>query len=346
MVSVAAAGAIDIRGIRANRGERVQGFVDIGETPGGPIRIPLVIVNGDRPGPVLCLTAGVHATEYPPIDALMRTLSSLTPHALAGAVIAVPVANTAMFNARMPFVSPIDGLNLNMIAPGDRDGTISNILAYVLLNEIIGVSEYYIDIHGGDFGEMLLPFVACLQTGRPEVDRRAEALARIYTPDLVVVSDGRSVFPFAGTIVHSAAHRGVVAVIAEAGGNGTMEEADVRVHLAGIQNVLRYLGMIDGAPHITGTRTRGVVQFVTRATHSGLLRLRVRIGDLVAAGQTVAEVCNVFGETVEVVRVAQSGTAGLIWAHRVVNTGDPIVRCWVTEPASPFPETDRFAVAN
>jgi hypothetical protein len=28
-----------------------------------------------------------------------------------------------------------------------------------------------------------------------------------------------------------------------------------------------------------------------------------------------------------------SGLAGLIWTHKVVNTGDPVVRYWITEPA-------------
>src|SRR6185503_16838407 len=52
-----------IRGIRANCGQRAQGFVTIGETASGPIQFPVVILNGADDGPVLCLTAGVHATE-------------------------------------------------------------------------------------------------------------------------------------------------------------------------------------------------------------------------------------------------------------------------------------------
>jgi predicted deacylase len=129
--------AVAIRDVRAEKGRRSQGFVDIANTPAGKLRIPLVIVNGAEDGPILCLTAGVHATEY---------------LALRGTVIAVPVVNTAMFESRTPFVSPIDGLNLNNIAPGNPDGSISEVLAHILLTEIIGVSQYYIDIHGGDLG--------------------------------------------------------------------------------------------------------------------------------------------------------------------------------------------------
>lgn len=335
-------GDFAIRDIFATRGQRVQGFVDIGEAPARPIRMPLVIVNGAREGPSLCLTAGVHATEYPPIEAVMRTLRDLDPAQLRGTVIATPVVNMAMFESRTPFVSPIDGLNLNTIAPGRRDGTMSEILADVLLNEVIGAAQYYIDLHGGDFGEALLPFVAGVVTGNVDRDRRAEVLAHLYSPDVVVMSDGRTVFPFAGSIVHAAAHRGVVSLIAEAGGDGTMKEDDVQVHLRGIENVLRYLDMIDGEPRVLGARRRGIFQFVIRATRSGLVRLKTDLGDRIAEGQPVAEICNVFGETLEVVRSQASGTAGLIWTDKVVYTGDPLVRCWVTEPSASLSELERY----
>ena len=82
--------AFRLRGLVAEPGQRTQGFVTIGETPSGPIQFPVVIINGADDGPVLCLTAGVHATEYAPIDAVMRIVQSLDAGTLRGAVIAVP----------------------------------------------------------------------------------------------------------------------------------------------------------------------------------------------------------------------------------------------------------------
>jgi predicted deacylase len=108
---------IRIRDVEAPPGTRSQGFLTIGETPSEPIRVPLVIINGRRPGPRLCLTAGVHAAEYPGIDAVLRTIQELDPSALTGAVVAVPVVNPPMFQRRAGFLSPIDGLNLNRTAP-------------------------------------------------------------------------------------------------------------------------------------------------------------------------------------------------------------------------------------
>jgi len=96
-----------------------------------------------------------------------------------------------------------------------------------------------------------------------------------------------------------------------------------------VMNVMRHLRMIDGAPTTNGPRLSARDRKVVRATRAGLLRVRVRIGDELAAGQEVAEVCNVFGEVVETIRSSGAGIAGLVWAHKVVNTGDPVVRYWI-----------------
>lgn len=321
---------VRVRSVVAGCGERAQGFVSIGETASGPIQFPVVIVNGAEDGPILCLTAGVHATEYAPIDAVMRVVQSISPRELCGAVIAVPVVNMRMFDSRTGFVSPLDGLNLNKVAPGRHDGSISEILARVLLDDIIGVAQYHIDLHAGDLGEMLLPFAGYALTGDRAMDEQGEMLARLYSPKLISLSTpSGTIPPFSDGISYAATRKGVVSIFAESGGNGTLEGADVRVHLDGIANVMRHLRMIPGDPTPPGPRLSARDRKVVRATRAGLLRLKVAIGDEVAAGDEVAEVCNVFGEVVERVRSSGSGIAGLVWAHKVVNTGDPIVRYWI-----------------
>lgn len=321
---------VRVRGIAADCGHRAQGFLTIGETASGPVQLPVIIVNGAEDGPILCLTAGVHATEYAPIDAVMRVAQSLQPVELRGAVIAVPVVNMRMFDSRTGFVSPLDGLNLNKVAPGRHDGSISEIIAHVLLDEVIGLAAYHIDLHAGDLGEMLLPFAGYALTGNRALDAQGEALARLYSPRLIsLATPSGAVPPFSDGISFAATRKGIVSIFAESGGNGTLEETDVRVHLDGIATVMRYLRMTPGDPPTPGARVSARDRRVVRATRAGLLRLRVAIGDEIVEGQEVAEVCNVFGEVVERVRSSGAGIAGLVWAHKVVNTGDPIVRYWI-----------------
>lgn len=325
---------VRIRDVEASRGTKAEGWLTIGDTASGPIRVPVVVINGGEDGPTLCLTAGVHATEYAPIAAVMELIQSVDPARLRGAIIAVPVTNMRMFDSRTGFTSPLDGLNLNKIAPGRRDGSISEILADVMLREVIGAAEYHIDFHAGDLGEELYPFAGYSLTGRRDLDAKGEAMVRAFTPLLISLSPPDSTIPpFPGSLNHAATRAGVVSILAEAGGNGTLDDADVRVHVEGARNVMRYLGMIDGLCAPQGKRVAARDRVVVRAKRAGLVRLTARIGDEIQAGEQIGEIRDVFGAVIERVCATGSGIVGLIWAHKVVNTGDPILRYWITEPA-------------
>jgi predicted deacylase len=328
---------VQIRDIKAEPGKKIRGFVDVGETPVGPIRVPLVLIAGWRPGPTLCLTAGVHATEYPAIDAVMRTIQALNPEELMGTVVAAPVVSQIMYQTRTPFISPIDGQNLNRMAPGRPDGTISEVLAHALLEEVVLKADVHIDCHGGDMGEILWPYAGYALSGNAEQDRRGEALARLYTPRIFALyREGSPLPPTAGAITANASKRGTISILGESGSNGTLEEKDVQVHLKGIANAMRYLGMLPGKPESAGDRLQARGQFVVSARRGGLLRLAIEIGQEIEAGQEIAEIVGLFGDVVERVRSDQAGIARIIWAHKAVNTGDPIVKCWQAAPAPPF----------
>ena len=332
-------GPLRIGDVVCEPGKRVDGWLELGETPAGPISMPVVLIRGASDGPTLCLTAGVHAAEYPAIDAVLRILEELDPAQLRGSVVAVPVANVPMFVNRAGFLSPIDGLNLNRTAPGHASGSITERIAHTLLTEVIGKADVHIDCHGGDLGEILWPYAGFALTGDERMDSLGESLVRVYSPRIIALyGEGSNLPPTGGSMTYGAVRRGVVSILAECGSNGGLEEEDVRVHMDGIRNVLRHLGMVPGTAQRRQDMLRATGQFIVRAERGGLLRLAIGIGDAIAAGQEVATVVDVFGRVVERVVSAQAGIARLIWATKVVNTGDPIVKCWVTEPAGPQSE--------
>ena len=74
----------------------------------------------------------------------------------------------------------------------------------------------------------------------------------------------------------------------------------------------------------------------------GCCGCKVAIGDEIAEGQEVAEICNVFGEVVEQWATSGAGIAGLVWSHKVVNTGDPIVRYWIVDVRSVPPDPNAY----
>ena len=234
----------------------------------------------------------------------MRFMSSLDPSRLRGTIVAVPVVNLPSFQARTPFVSPADGKNLNRSVPGSYDGTVSDALARAVFDEVIATSDALIDLHGGDLVEALEPFALYDES---EVEERARALAIAFGLPHVVRSP-RSGGAVSGTTSSAAAGAGIPAVIAEAGGRGLLEESAVQLHLAGLENALRQLGMLEGEQAPPTADMRSVDRFVwLRCEHEGWWEPSLRAGDEVAASQVVGVVRNLYGDVLEEIVAPEDG---------------------------------------
>ncbi|MBI1788521.1 MAG: succinylglutamate desuccinylase/aspartoacylase family protein, partial [Acidobacteria bacterium] len=77
--------------VSARVGEMSSGYIGVpaGADPGS--RIPVTVIQGARPGPVLALLAGNHGYEYTPILALQQLRSRIDPKRLAGKLVLVHV---------------------------------------------------------------------------------------------------------------------------------------------------------------------------------------------------------------------------------------------------------------
>src|SRR6202140_27227 len=107
----------------AAAGEPPDGYLDVPAGSDAATRIPVIIVNGSKPGPVLALVSGAHGTEYTSIIALEKLISLLRPSEMAGTVIVVPLVNIASFEQKVPHVNPIDHKSMNRFYPGSMQGT-------------------------------------------------------------------------------------------------------------------------------------------------------------------------------------------------------------------------------
>src|SRR5437773_573824 len=108
--STAALGAdITVGSATAPAGQIATGFISVpaGADPGA--NVPVIVINGTKPGPKLALVAGSHGTEYASIIALEKLAHRISPDALSGIVIIVPLINLASFSQKVPHVNPIDG---------------------------------------------------------------------------------------------------------------------------------------------------------------------------------------------------------------------------------------------
>src|SRR4051794_3390458 len=75
----------------AARGQKATGTIEVPAGNDSALSIPVAVVNGVKPGPVLALAAGSHGTEYTSIIALEKLIGMLNPAEISGTVIIVPL---------------------------------------------------------------------------------------------------------------------------------------------------------------------------------------------------------------------------------------------------------------
>lgn len=328
-----------IGNVRAEPGTKATGFLPVSETAIMTVTMPVVIINGAKPGPKVCFTGGVHGGEYSSIEAVIRITNMIKPEDLTGTLFTVPVVNATSFEARGPqggmsqaFHNRIDSLNLNRLFPGHPGGTATHRLAHVLLTEVVSKADYYVDFHGGDMNEELIDYAVIAQIGNEKVDKASlEILGKSFDCELLSISSGTS-----GSC-GAAANMGIPAVVAEAGGYGRLVEDKVEWHLNAMQNVLKRLNMIAGDPTPTPEQ-RIRSKYVMGAKKGGLFYGKPPYTK-VKEGETIAEIKNFFGEVIDTIKSPADGIIAFRRAILPCSTGDRLISVFPdVEPDTPPPQ--------
>jgi uncharacterized protein len=290
---------------------------------------PVITATGAEPGPILFINAGLHGAEYPAIEAVVRLGKTLDPANICGTVILMPVLNLPAFRNRTPFVCPVDNVNPNRVFPGDPNGSYSEQMVHALINEFVVHADAYIDLHGGDIPEALVPFTIC-RCGSEAVDLKSKEMAMAFgLPYVLTVSKPVQATKGSSSYV-AAAERGVPAILAEAGGVGQLQEDAVELLMDGVVRVMRHLKMLKAEARISKSETNSKVQSSkplgkqaasptgeepkvltafewVYAKHAGMWYSRVSAGDLVQKGQEIGTVGSLFGDTLETVIAPVTG---------------------------------------
>ncbi len=283
--------------------------------------IPVTVIKGAKPGPVLALTAGVHGYEYPPILALQRLNVTLR----AGTLILVHVANMPSFLGRTVYFSPLDGKNLNRVFPGREDGTPSERIAHAITTQIIDKCDYLLDLHCGDGNESLRPYVYQTVTGDTALDEQIEGLVAHLGFDHIVIDKNRPKDAAASMYCsNTAITRGKPAVTVESGYLGSTDDRSVRAILAGVENVLRYLKMIDGKPKRVAKPVYLDPAEVLNSPATGVLYPQVERGAMVKKGQALAHITDFFGKKLATVKAPFAGVVLYVVATPPITEGQPV----------------------
>ena len=302
-------------------GERAHGMVSV---PGlhPPWEIPAFVVRGGSPGPTLVVTAGMHAAEYPPIEAVTRLCRTTDPSSLSGTLVGVPLVNSPAFFERTIYVNPRDGKNVNRMFPGDANGTDSQRVARYLTDTLLAHADAYVDVHAGDLIEALVPFTLYARTGKAEADATSRAMAASYGLGYML---GTQIDSVPGAAYAAAAELGVPAMIAEIGQQGVYDQASVQRHVAGLQNVMGVVGLTPAGPP-PATEPVDMKEFAwLRTDVSATYHPTVAVGDAVEKNAVIGELHDLFGETIRELQSPGTGTVLFLVTSLAVKAGDPLV---------------------
>jgi predicted deacylase len=286
--------------------------------------LPVIIAQGEHDGPCLWLTAGIHGVEHAGPLVIYQLITQELVDGLKGTLVAIPALNPAGLRTmkREPYHAPTDP---NRLWPDgkpekppdpDKEPPSSLELAYKrLFQEMLATADYLIDYHNAWTGSLSFAFRdRVLYRADQEADaNKAAAEALAAQQDEMIRAYGHTIvneFP-PEKYVDEKLHRstsaavlllgGIPAFTVELGTGHMPDPAIVTASAAGTRNVMRWAGMLDGdLEPITGikivdpgfpARRRGT----PRAEQAGVVVQRVAPGDLIQAGDPVAEVRDLWG---------------------------------------------------
>ena len=279
------------------------------------VTLPVRILHGARPGPVLFVSAGVHGDEITGVEIARRLLKRVSPEKLAGTLLCVPIVNVFGFVGNSRYLP--DRRDLNRCFPGTRNGPLASRLAWLFRTEIVGRADFGIDLHSAAVHRTNLPQVRI----SPNCSRAAE-LACAFSPPAIIVSPLRE-----KSLRAVALEAGVEMLLYEAGEALRFDDFSIRVGVNGILRVMGAMGMIR-----LRKRKRSIAEPVTaskslwiRAPRGGTCILSVHSGDIVEAGRPLGTVSNPVGSEEEPVVSPIGGIVIGHSRHGVVNQGDALI---------------------
>jgi uncharacterized protein len=265
--------------------------------------VPVVVVQGAKPGPRLLLTAGIHGDELNGIAVIHRLAREVDSAKLSGSLVMIPGLNTPALNNSTRNFSPRGGTgteNMNRVMPGsDKPGAaLIDRYAHRLWTRLMRPNaDQMVDLHTQSRGTSysLYAFVSS-----PEAQRIAEAIA----PDTIRLDPGQR-----GTVENEMVPDGVPAITLELGAPEIWDTAMINRGTDGILRLMEKMAMLapGTAPATTAKPFMANNQVEVRSPHGGWMTLHVALNDMVTKGQKVASIADAFGGVQTVLTAPEAG---------------------------------------
>ncbi len=304
---------IEINGEKVARGEDKLINLSIARLPTyTSIDLPVRVIRGENPGPVLLISGGLHGDEINGIEIVRRLLVKNILRPENGSVIAIPLMNVYGFIQNVRGVP--DGKDINRSFPGSKSGSLANLVAYNIMNEIIPIIDYGIDFHTGGASRANYPQIRCTF----DVPENIE-LAKVFSPPVILHSK------LIEKSFRKAAHKkGKQILVFETGESLRIDNSGIEEAINGTQRLMKHLGMIRNAPEPQKTEIFEKSSWV-RAKIAGLFHPKVDLGDSINKRQLLGRITDPYGnETVKVISNYSGKVIGLNY-NPVVHKGDAIL---------------------
>lgn len=314
-----------IGGMTIAPGEIKSGHLTVPAKKDPATVIPYTVINGQKPGKVLVLVAGVHGYEYPPILALYRVKRMIDPESLSGTLILVHIANLPAFQKRIIYYNPYDWKNLNRVFPGDPEGTSTQRIAHLLTEEVVKRSDYLIDLHCGDGNEALIPYCYWMLSGDEQRDQVSREMVLAFGIKYIIIDKTRTRdVTDSKYLGNTAVLHGTPAITTESGFLGRTDEESVVRNIKGILSVMRYFGMIPGEPEPVSEPVWIDHYEVIYSDADGLFYPKTEMGYYVSAGEKVGIITDFHGNVIRELRAPFTGIILYIIHTPPTSRGEPL----------------------
>jgi predicted deacylase len=304
----------------AAAGEIAYGAIPVTVLAGGtPVEIPVVVINGAKPGKTLWIDGAIHGDEPEGPLCCQLLLKEVDPTRLSGCLVMVPVINVAAFEAACRG-NPLDTFShdANRIYPGRPNGYLTERVVHAHSVWLAKVADLEISIHSGGAHSFLAP--SMFVDERPESVELGTALGPGW--GCIMSSPNPKGNPMAFMAEH-----GKVGITVEHGGrSATSPEAFAQVGRTladAMLNVMRHYAMLPGKAKYDRNRTKGA-QEALLAPASGIYLPEPGIAFLkpMKKGARIARIVDIFGRTLAELSAPADGMIFGLRALPNVTTGD------------------------
>lgn len=282
--------------------------------------LPVAVINGHKPGPIIWLSGAVHGDEINGVEVIRRVLPRLDARRLAGAVISLPVVNVLGFVGQSRYLP--DRRDLNRSFPGSSRGSLASRLAHLFMTEVVAKCRYGIDLHTAAGHRTNLPQI------RADLnDPETLELARAFGAPFAIHARVRD-----GSLRQAAAELGIKVLVYESGAAQRFDEDSITAGVDGVLRVMQSLEM--GTWEVPPvTVDPAIIRKTTwvRAGRSGIATLTIELGETVVKGQRIGSIGDALGGRPTLIKTSVAGVVIARTLNPLVSQGDALVHIAVPQ---------------